>query len=203
MGLAKVKMEKLLTPEEFLAFERESEVRHEYRDGKIFAMAGESLSHSRICVNLAGELRNKLKGTHCEPLSPNMKVRTSTASLFSYPDVTVVCGEPVFHDSKKDVLINPKVIIEVLSPSTANYDRTRKFQRYRMGNETLTDYLLVTQEFAFVEHYAKQSDGNWVYKSYSDIDLEVPVDSIDCVLSLREIYDRVELIDPPEEEFED
>jgi Uma2 family endonuclease len=203
MGLAKVKIEKLLTPEEYLAFERESEIRHEYLDGKVFAMAGESLSHSRICVNLAGELRAKLKGKPCEPLSPNMKVRTSTASLFSYPDVTVVCGEPIFHDLKKDVLINPLVIIEVLSPSTANYDRTRKFQRYRMGNETLTDYVLVTQEFAFVEHYVKQNDGNWVYASYGDVNLEVSIDSIGCILSLREIYDRVELNEPPEEHFED
>jgi Uma2 family endonuclease len=203
MGLAKVKIEKLLTPDEYLAFERESEIRHEYLDGKVFAMAGESLSHSRICVNLAGELRAKLKGKPCEPLSPNMKVRTSTASLFSYPDVTVVCGEPIFHDLKKDVLINPLVIIEVLSPSTANYDRTRKFQRYRMGNETLTDYVLVTQEFAFVEHYVKQNDGNWVYASYGDVNLEVSIDSIGCILSLREIYDRVELNEPPEEHFED
>ena len=88
-----------------------------------------------------------------------MKVRTSNASLFSYPDLTIVCGEPQFHDVKKDVLTNPKVVFEVLSPSTADYDRTTKFQRYRMGNETLTDYILVSQDKCFVEHFRKSADG--------------------------------------------
>jgi Uma2 family endonuclease len=163
-------------------------------------MAGESLSHSRICVNLSGEIREKLKGRSCEALSPNMKVRTSTASLFSYPDLTIVCGEPTFHDAKKDILINPGVIFEILSPLTSEFDHTIKFQRYRMGNETLTDYILITQEFAFAEHYVKQTDGNWLYRSYGEIDDVLIIETIDCQLSLREIYDRVELKDPPDEE---
>ena len=125
MGLAKLKERKIFTPEEYLNFERKAEFRHEYLDGEIYEMAGESLSHSRVCVNLAREVGNKLKGKNCEALSPNMKVKTSTASLFSYPDLTIVCGEPLFHDTKKDVLVNPKVIFEVLSPSTADYDRTK------------------------------------------------------------------------------
>ncbi len=136
MGLAELKAKTLSTPEDYLTFERESDTRHEFLDGEIYAMAGESLPHSRICVNLSGEVRQQLKGKRCEALSSNMKVRTSSASLFAYPDLTIVCGEPLFHDRKKDVLTNPKVIFEVLSPSTAEYDRTMKFQRYRMGNET-------------------------------------------------------------------
>lgn len=200
MGLAKVKTEKLFTPEDYLDFEREADSRHEFLDGKIFAMAGESLSHSRVCINISGEVRNKLKGKSCEALSPNMKVRTTTASLFSYPDLTIVCGEPLFHDRKKDVLVNPKVIFEVLSPSTAEYDRTTKFQRYRMGNETLTDYVLVSQDYAFVEHFVKQESGNWLYQSYAEIDDILNIESIDCELSLREIYDRVELKSLPEDE---
>lgn len=204
MGLAKIKIRNLASPEEYLTFERKSQERHEFLDGNIYQMAGESLSHSRICVNLSGEIREKLKRTSCEALSPNMKGRTSTASLVSYPDLTIVCGEPTFHDAKKDVLTNPKVIIEVLSPSTADYDRTKKFQRYRMGNETLTDYILITQEFAFVEHYIKQTDGNWLYRSYGDIEEILKIETIDCELSLREIYDRVELKDPPEDaDFEE
>lgn len=191
MGLAKVKIATLYTPEDYLNFEREAETRHEFIDGEIYQMAGESLSHSRVCVNLSGEVRNKLKGKSCEALSPNMKVRTSTASLFSYPDLTIVCGEPLFHDRKKDVLINPQVIFEVLSPSTENYDRTTKFQKYRMGNETLTDYILVSQDKSFVEHFKKQADNNWLYQSYNEIDDVLKIETVECELSLREIYDRV------------
>ena len=192
MTLARVKTNTLFTPEDYLDFERASESRHEFLDGAIFQMAGESLSHSRVCMNLAREVGNKLKGKSCEPLSPNMKVRTSTASLFSYPDLTIVCGEPQFHDAKKDVLINPQVIFEVLSPSTAEYDRTTKFQRYRMGNETLTDYVLVSQDKPFVEHFFKQADGKWLYQSYGAIEDFLKIETIDCELSLQEIYDRVE-----------
>jgi Uma2 family endonuclease len=155
-------------------------------------MAGESLSHSRVCMNLAREVGNRLKGKKCEPLSPNMKVRTSTASLFSYPDLTIVYGEPLFHDTKKDVLVNPQVIFEVLSPSTAEYDRTTKLQKYRMGNETLTDYIPVSQDKPFVEHFFKQSDGKWLYQSFGSIDDFLKIETVDCELSLREIYDRIE-----------
>jgi Uma2 family endonuclease len=192
MGLAKVKSETLYTPEDYLAFEREARTRHEFFDGEIYAMAGESLSHSRVCVNLSGEVRNKLKGKPCEALSPNMKVRTSSASLFAYPDLTIVCGEPQFHDTKKDVLINPQAIFEVLSPSTETYDRTTKFQKYRLGNPTLIDYFLISQDKPFVEHFMKQADGNWLYRSYSELDETVKIETLDCELSLREIYDRVE-----------
>jgi Uma2 family endonuclease len=203
MGLAKLKTETLYTAEDYLNFEREADTRHEFLDGEIYQMAGESLSHSRIYINLAAEIGSSLKGKRCEPLSPNMKVRTSTASLFSYPDLTIVCGEPIFHDQKKDVLTNPQVIFEVLSPSTAEYDRTTKFQKYRMGNETLTDYILVSQDKPFVEHFFKQADGNWLYQSYGAIDDILKIETVECQLSLREIYDRVELTFETEEFEED
>ena len=202
MGLAKLKTEVRLTPEDYLIFERENDSRHEFLDGVIFKMAGESLSHSRICINLGGEVRAKLKGKPCEALSPNMKVRTSNASLFSYPDLTIVCGEPQFHDVKKDVLTNPKVVFEVLSPSTAEYDRTTKFQRYRMGNETLTDYILISQDKCFVEQFTKQIKNDWVYRSFAALEDNLKIESVQCELSLREIYDRVELM-LEEEDFEE
>ncbi len=154
-------------------------------------------------MNLSGEVRNKLKGKPCEALSPNMKVRTSTASLFSYPDLTIVCGKPLFHDTKKDVLVNPQVIFEVLSPSTENYDRTTKFQKYRMGNETLTDYILVSQDKIFVEHFTKQAGGDWLYRSYGEIGDVLRIETIECDLDLREIYDRIELTFEMEEFGED
>ncbi|MGI8787479.1 MAG: Uma2 family endonuclease [Pyrinomonadaceae bacterium] len=203
MGLAKLKTATLYTPEEYLRFEREADTRHEFLDGEIYQMAGESLPHSRICMNLAREVGNSLKGNRCEPLSPNMKVRTSAASLFAYPDLTIVCGEPLFHDRKKDVLVNPQVIFEVLSPSTAEYDRTTKFQRYRMGNETLTDYILVSQDKYFVEHFIKQTNGDWLYQSYDTIEDVLKIETIECELSLREIYDRVKLTVESEEFEED
>lgn len=189
MALAKIKTNTVFTPEDYLNFERKSESRHEFLDGAIFQMAGESLSHSRVRMNLAREVGNKLKGKNCEALSPNMKVRTSTASLFSYPDLTIVCGEPQFHDAKKDVLINPQVIFEVLSPSTAEYDRTTKFQRYRMGNETLTDYIFVSQDKVFVEYFTKQAGGTWFYRSYANIGDVLEIETINCELDLLEIYD--------------
>jgi len=192
MGLAKVRSLQLTSPEQYLEFERSSETRHEYLDGDLYAMAGESLSHSRVCTNLSGEVRNKLKGMPCEPLSPNMKVRTSNASLFAYPDLTIVCGEPLFHDTKKDVLVNPKVIFEVLSPSTEVYDRTIKFMRFRMGNETLVDYILVSQDKPFVEHFTRQPSGEWLYRSYNSLVDSFEIASVGCSLSLMEIYDRVE-----------
>ncbi len=203
MGLAKLKTETIFSPEDYLKFEREADSRHEFLNGEIYAMAGESLSHSRVCMNLARETGNVLKGKSCEALSPNMKVRTSTASLFSYPDLTIVCGEPQFHDTKKDVLVNPKVIFEVLSPSTAEYDRTTKFQKYRMGNETLTDYILVSQDKPFVEHFVKQADNNWIYRSYGEIENVLKIETVECELSLHEIYDRVELTFESEEFEED
>ncbi len=203
MALAKVKIKRLSTSEEYLNFERKADVRHEFLDGEIYQMAGESLSHSRVCMNLAREVGNKLKGKPCEALSPNMKVRTSSASLFSYPDLTIVCGEPQFHDKKKDVLINPQVIFEVLSPSTENYDRTTKFQKYRMGNETLTDYILVSQDKIFVERFTKQAGGDWLYRSYGEIDDVLGIKTIECDLDLREIYDRIELTFETEEFQED
>ena len=203
MGLAKLKLESLLTPEDYLIFEREADSRHEYLDGAIFKMAGESLSHSRICMNLAAATVNTLKGKQCEALSPNMKVRTSNASLFSYPDLTIVCGEPQFHDVKKDVLTNPKVVFEVLSPSTAEYDRTTKFQRYRMGNETLTDYILISQDKYFVEQFTKQAENNWIYRSFAALEDNLKIESAECELSLREIYDRVELMFEDEDFEED
>jgi Uma2 family endonuclease len=118
------------TPEEYLKLERQAETKHEYVDGLVYEMAGESLAHSQICINLAREISTQLRGKPCQALSPNMKVLTGEAGLFAYPDLAIVSGQPVFHDNNRDVLLNPKVIIEVLSPSTERYDRGKKFMRY-------------------------------------------------------------------------
>jgi Uma2 family endonuclease len=189
------------TPEQYLEMERASETRHEFLDGIIYEMSGESLAHSRICINLAREVSTKLRGTPCEALSPNMKVRAITKGLFAYPDLTVVCGEPIFHDEKKDVLVNPRVIFEVQSPSTARYDKTKKLIRYRNALDTLTDYILVAQEVPFIEHFEKQEGGLWVHKPYEALSETLVVSSINCALPLSEIYDRIEFVaEEPEAE---
>jgi Uma2 family endonuclease len=179
------------SPEEYLAFERGTDARHEYLDGHVYAMAGESIEHSRICVNVAGELRARLKGSPCEVLSPNMKVVTSPSGLFSYPDVVVICGEPRFYDERRDILTNPTVVFEVLSPSTEAYDRGEKFLRYRTQIETLQEYVLVSQHRPLVEHYVRQPDGSWSYFSATGLDEAVDLVSIGCRLPLSEIYDRI------------
>lgn len=179
------------SPEEYLAFERGTDARHEYLDGHVYAMAGESIEHSRICVNVAGELRARLKGSPCEVLSPNMKVVTSPSGLFSYPDVVVVCGAPQFYDERRDTLTNPTIVFEVLSPSTEAYDRGEKFLRYRTQVETLREYVLISQHRPLVERFARQADGSWSYSSSASLDETVELVSIDCRLPLSEIYDRV------------
>ena len=179
------------SPEEYLAFERGTDARHEYLDGHVYAMAGESIEHSRICVNVAGELRARLKGSPCEVLSPNMKVVTSPSGLFSYPDVVVICGEPQFYDERRDILTNPTVVFEVLSPSTEAYDRGEKFLRYRTQIASLQEYVLVSQHRPLVEHFVRQPDGSWSYSSVTGLDEGVDLVSIGCRLPLSEVYDRI------------
>lgn len=179
------------TPAEYVAFERTTDARHEYLDGHVYAMAGESIEHSRICVNVAAELRAQLRGGPCEALSPNMKVVTSPAGLFSYPDVVVVCGEPQFYDGRRDILTNPTVVFEVLSPSTEAYDRGDKFLRYRTQVASLQEYVLVSQHRPLVEHYVRQPDGTWSYSSAAGLSESLDLPSIGCRLALSEVYDRV------------
>ena len=185
-----------LSPEDYLAMERQADLRHEFVDGEIFAMAGESLEHSVICTNLAYLMVGQLRGKPCRTLSPNMKVRTSPSGLYAYPDLTVVCGEPVFHDQQRDVLVNPKIVVEVLSPSTEAYDRGGKWIRYQQI-ETLSDYLLIAQDQPLIEHYTRQADGKWLYSAVGDLADTVPLPSIDCRLPLAEVYDRIRFPEEP------
>lgn len=193
------KISEIYTPDEYLEYEREAHERHEFVDGYLIEMAGESLSHSRICINLTIEVGSKLRGKPCEALSPNMKVRTSNASLFSYPDLTIVCGEPQFHDRKKDVVINPKVIFEVLSPSTEKYDRNLKFQRYRLGNESLTDYILIAQDIISVEHYHRDEQNRWIFEGCVEPSDVLRLPELGLEITAERIYDRVEVQPPPED----
>ena len=205
------KSEPLYTIEEYLAMERESEERHEYIDGLVYAMAGESPMHGDICVNLIREISTQLRGTPCRVWTKDAKVLSGPAirssrsmkGMFSYPDLVVVCGEPKFLDKRRDVLLNPQVIIEVLSPSTESFDRSDKFRRYLRYNSTLTDYILVSQSLPAIDHYRRLSSDEWAYTTADDLQGSLNISSIDCVLRLSEVYDRVtfpEEINEPEGE---
>lgn len=193
--------EVIYTPAEYLALERQSEQRHEYLDGVVYAMAGESLEHSTIGSNINATLNYQLRGKPCRVLQPNIKVysRLSTdrtlSGLFSYPDCTVVCGEPVFHDAQRDVLMNPVVIIEILSKSTEAYDRGEKFVRYEQI-KSLTDYILISQPQPRIEHFVRQPDGDWLRHVETNIESVISIASIGCSLPLVEVYDRIDFSQP-------
>jgi Uma2 family endonuclease len=181
-----------LTPEEYLAIERKAEYKSEYLDGEIFAMTGASREHNLIGSNIIRELSSQLKGQPCEVYPSDMRVRVPATSLYTYPDVVVVCGEPKFEDSYIDTLLNPTLIVEVLSESTESYDRGKKFGYYRTM-DALAEYLLVAQDEYRVEQYVRQADGRWLLSDIRTLDGKVELASIPCVLALREVYDKVVL----------
>lgn len=187
------------TPDQYLSLERNSEIRHEYLDGFVYAMAGESPEHSTICFNLVVAIGLQLRDKPCRGFSPNMKVRTSRSGLYAYPDLAVVCGEPTFHDERRDVITNPVVIFEVLSPSTEAYDRGEKFLRYRTEIETLQDYVLVSQDRPRIEHFSRQPDGSWLSSEVSGLAETLSLSSIDCRIELAEVYSRIEFEDLPQQ----
>lgn len=178
-----------LTPEEYLARERTAEFKSEYDRGLVYAMSGASREHNLIAGNLHSELRTQLRGRPCESYVSDMRVRANASSLFSYPDVTVVCGEPRFLDAEVDTLLNPTVIVEVLSPSTESYDRGRKFAHYRKVH-TLQEYVLIAQDEVLVERYTRRVDERSL-TVLSDLDDVLHLDSIGCHVRLRGIYERV------------
>lgn len=185
----------VLTTEEYLALERQSEIRHEFLDGFVYAMAGESPTHSTICFNLAVSVGSQLKDKPCRGFSPNMKVRAGEKGLYAYPDLMIVCGEPVSLDERGDVLINPTVIFEVLSPSTEAYDRGEKFERYRTHIETLRDYLLVSQDQPRVEHHHRETDGTWTRAEVIGLAQTLSLASIDCSIGLADVYSRITFVE--------
>jgi len=179
-----------LTPEEYLAIERKAESKSEYLNGEIVAMTGASREHNLISFNLTREISQQLKGRPCEGYSSDMRVRVPSTRLYTYPDLVVVCGEPQFEDDYLDTLINPTLIIEVLSESTEGYDRGKKFGFYRTI-PSLVEYLLIAQDEQRIEQYAKQPDGRWLLSEYRSTEDVAELGSIQCQLALKEVYDKV------------
>jgi Uma2 family endonuclease len=199
------KTDPIYTVDEYLEIERRSKERHEYLDGDIYAMAGESGAHGDITTNIVIALGSQLRGTSCRVRSKDTKVRSgptpirfrNTEGLYSYPDVVVICGEPVHHDDHhddhQDVVINATVMIEVLSPSTEEFDRGEKWQRYQIWHPRLRDYLLISQDQPVIEHFRHLESGEWTpAERIAGLDSTVSLVSISCTLKLADVFDRID-----------
>ena len=178
-------------PEEYLAAERLSETKSEYIDGVVYPMTGAKLNHIQIVSNLTVELGTQLRARPCRVLPSQLKVRLQESRKFFYPDVTVVCDAPQFHDERTDIILNPVLVIEVLSKSTEAFDRGAKFEAYQTL-ESLEEYLLVAQDSPRIEQYVKNGDGSWKYTAAAGLESTLTLPSIECTLSLSAVYDKVD-----------
>ena len=182
-----------LTPAEYLDMERKAVTKNEYLSGQIVAMSGASNAHNIITINTAYQLYDQLLDRDCLVYASDMRVRVQDPVSYFYPDVTVVCGEPRLEDDVFDTLLNPTVVIEVLSPSTAAYDRHEKFTRYQQI-ASLKEYILISQTRMHVEHHLRQGS-RWRATEFQEFDDVVSVPSIKCELLLGHIYRRVTFSD--------
>ena len=179
-----------VTPEEYLRLERAAETKSEYDDGVIYAMAGASFQHNLIVGNLNWSLRNRLPSS-CSVVPSDMKVRILNPTRFYYPDVSVVCEKPRFADDETDVLLNPLIVFEVLSGSTAGVDRGRKFHSYQ-AIDSLQEVVFVSQDLYLVEHYRRDGE-HWIYTAVQGRDARVTLPAVNCELPLDDIYYQVEI----------
>jgi Uma2 family endonuclease len=181
--------ERIWTAAEYLAWERAAPEKHAFYRGEIFAMAGASREHNLLVANIVRLLGNALLERPCETYPSHMRVKVPATGLYTYPDASVVSGEPQFEDTAFDTLLNPLVLVEVLSESTERYDRGEKFESYRTI-PSLRDYVLITQERALVEHFARQPDGSWLLREHR-AGGAVELGSIGCALAVDELYRKV------------
>ena len=179
-----------VTAEEYLALDRAAEFRSEFLDGEIVAMSGGRMRHAQLGGSVFGQIYGALQGSACQAFGSDFRVRVSSR-MYVYPDVIVVCGKPILADERQDILLNPTVIVEVLSPSTEKYDRGIKLQRYR-GIESLRDYILVAQDQVRVEQYTRAEDHAWAFRDYQSPQESLVMESIGVSVPLARIYERIE-----------
>lgn len=182
--------ERVYTAEEYLAFERAVEHRNEFIDGRIYPKLGGSITHASIVGNLLIEIHARLRGRPCTVLAA-MRIKVTRTEAYLYPDVVAFCEPPLLEDAHQDTLLNPGVIIEVLSEATERYDRGEKFAHYRKI-ESLREYILVAQDKVRVERYVRHGE-RWMLSEISHLDAFLRIETLDCEVSLRDIYDRIEL----------
>lgn len=183
---------KFYSIEEYLQMENEAVEKHEYYKGEIFAMSGAGNRHNIISINIILSLGNSLKGKSCQPFGSDMRIHIPENTLFTYPDVSVICGDIINPKEDENSVLNPTVIFEILSPSTRNYDRGLKFMLYR-AIPTLREYILVEAESIHVEQFAINKEGLWQLKEYSSQEDQLMLESFNVKLLLSDIYDRCKL----------
>jgi Uma2 family endonuclease len=180
-----------MSVEEYLELERTSEIKHEYENGELREMPGGTKEHSAIGGNIFAHLYFTLEDSTCRVYNSDLRILIEKAGLYTYPDVSVVCGEATFEDARQDSLLNPTVLFEVLSKSTENYDRGKKFQQYQML-PSLSDYLLIAQDEYRVEHYTRQQEG-WFLRVYEGLESKIVLSSLNCELALNNVYKKMKL----------
>lgn len=181
-----------VTPQEYLALDRQSQEKSEYYNGDVYAMTGASREHNLIALNIAASLHTQLREGPCEVYQSDMRVRVQRPWSYFFPDVAVVCGEPRVEDDQGDILLNPTVVVEVLPPSTERFDRGQKLDAYRQI-ESLQAYLLVAQDQVKLLLFARRPDNTWLLSDAASLDDVVRLDVIGCALPLAEVYRKVEL----------
>lgn len=179
-----------LSPQQYLALERQALNKSEYYNGEVFAFAGASETYNLIVVNVLALFHQQLKSKPGKVYPSDMRVKVSQTGLYTYPDVTVVCGEAEVEDAFLDTLLNPTLIVEVLSPSTEKDDRIVKFAHYRRL-PTVTEYILIAQDSVRLEQYVRQIDGRWLLSEYSDLKVSAEIQSVGCELPMKDVYDKV------------
>jgi len=187
-------LQKRLTASEYLVMERLAETKREFLDGEVFSMAGGTHNHSQVASNCLGSLWSALRGHPCRPLNSDMRLKIEGTGLYAYPDHQVVCGAAQFEDDRLDTLLNPTVIMEFLSPSTAGWDRGQKFWHYR-HLESLQQYVLISAEQSLVEVFTRQPNSGWLLDTFEDPSGAVELASVGCKISLADLYLGVEF--PP------
>lgn len=181
-----------LDPATYLQQERKATEKNEYLNGQVYAMAGASREHNQLVFNLAGLLHGQLRGSPCSAYVNDMRVRSHSTEAYFYPDLTVVCDDAEFEDEEMDTLLNPVLIIEVLSPSTEGYDRGAKFAHYRRM-ESLREYVLIAQDRYSIERYIRDDSGHWVLSEANTPASVVDLTSIGCHLQVDEVYEKIDL----------
>ena len=184
-----------LTAAEYLAIEKKAAFKSEFFNGEMFAMAGANRLHNIANENLSGELYAKLKGTLCRTLSRDQRVRVSRTGLYCYPDLIIVCGPPEYSTEDPDTLVNPRVIIEVLSDSIERYDRTTKFQHYQQLPSVM-EYVMVSQHQPMCERFSRSADGSWAFVAFVGISTKLELTSVPVQVPLEDIYAGVTFPEP-------
>jgi Uma2 family endonuclease len=176
-----------ITPQEYLIRERQASIKSEFYQGEIFAMGGGSANHSLIAANFVGEARNSLKGRPCAVFTSDLRVQVQSTGLYTYPDATIVCGELLFDDDHRDTLLNPTVIVEVLSDSTEKYDRGKKSNHYRQI-ASLKELILIAQDRSHVERFTRQANGDWLFHEQKELTADFELKSLGISIAISELY---------------